>query len=80
MVIPSLIDEFYREAEVLALESIHSFQESIGLMAEIREQKHDDWEIEELTRAIMFDEAQKIESLREEIELARTARKKLERV
>ena len=77
MVIPSLIKEFYREAEVRALETIRSCQESIGLMAEIREQNQNDWEIQELTRGIMFDEAQIIESMREEVERATAARKKL---
>ncbi len=69
-----------KETEAWALNQIRAAQESISLMAEIREQYGKDWEIEELTRAIMFDEAQFIESMRKEAERAREAGKGLERI
>jgi hypothetical protein len=80
MVIPSPINEFYPDTEVWALKIIRACQESIALMEEVREQNPGDWEIEELTRAIMFDEAQMIKSLRMEAESARAACQKLKRV
>jgi hypothetical protein len=72
--------DFYRETEAWALGIIRSCQESIALMAQVRERYLEDWEIEELTRSIMFDEAQAIESLRKGAENARAASKELERV
>lgn len=77
MVNPSLLQEFYRESEEQALEDIRYLQTDMGLMAKIRETFADDWETVELTRAIIFDETQLIQSLTEEIENAREARKKL---
>jgi len=74
---PSLLQEFYRESEEQALEDIRYLQTDMGLMAKIRETFADDWETVELTRAIIFDETQLIQSLTEEIENAREARKKL---
>lgn len=78
--IPSPALEFYQELEEWALESIRASQGSIALMAEIRERYGEDWQIEELTRAIMFDELQIIEGMKGETEYARTSHKKLERV
>ncbi len=63
------------EKECLAQISYH--QRSIGEMNALREQFCDDWEIEELTRAIIFDEAQLIEMFTKEVEGVREARKKL---
>ena len=67
--------EFYQEFEAWALDQIRAGLDSIALMAEIRERHGEDWEIEELTRAIIHDEAHLIESYRREIERAREARK-----
>ena len=79
MVIPSSSKFFYKDQEAWAREAIRQSEESIALMAEIREHwRIDDWEIEELTRAIMFDESRFIESMRKEAECARAAQKKLE--
>jgi len=77
MVIHSLLTEFYEEQEEQALADIRYLQTDMGLMAKIRETFADDWETVELTRAIIFDETQLIQSLTEEIENAREARKKL---
>ena len=75
MVRPSLLAEFYREVEEDALEWIRYLQIDCGEMARVREEFPDDWEIEELTRSIIFDNAQIIEMLRKEVEHARAARK-----
>ncbi|MGA2956106.1 MAG: hypothetical protein ABSF48_10330 [Thermodesulfobacteriota bacterium] len=80
MVTPSLKDQFYQELEAWALEQIRAGQESISLMAEVRERCAADWEIEELTRAIIFDEAQIMESMKGEAERARAAREESQRV
>jgi hypothetical protein len=80
VVTPDLLTEFYRERVDNALAHIRYLALDTGEMSRIREMFRDDWEIEELTRAIIFDEAQIIESLRKEIEHARTARKELKRV
>jgi hypothetical protein len=80
MVNPSLMKQFYQELESWALEQIRAGQQSISLMAEIREGCAGDWEIEELTRAIIFDEVQIMESMKGEAERARTSRKESERV
>ncbi len=66
-----ILEELSLETEAWAQENIRACQVSIALMAEIREKYQDDWEIEELTRAIMFDEAQLIKSLQKEVEVAR---------
>ncbi len=60
------------EAECLGQMAYH--QKSIGEMNEIREQFPDEWQIEELCRAIIFDETQLIQSFQEEIENWRAQR------
>ncbi len=68
MVIPSLQTQFYRERIKDSLSQIRYLLRDIGEMSRIRETIADDWEIEELTRAIIFYEAQIIEDLKGEIE------------
>ena len=80
MVIPSLLNEFYQEQEEQAMRDIRYLQTDMGLMAKIREENPGDWELEELTRAIIFLEVQTIEDLKGEIEIARTACKELKGV
>ena len=80
MVAPSLADEYYREVEESNLDWIRHLQFDCGEMARIREEFQDDWEIEELTRSIIFDNAQTIEILKKEVEHARAARKELARI
>src|SRR5512137_288416 len=75
MVKPPLLDEFYREVEEENLKWMRYLQVDCGEMARIREEFPDDWEIEELTRSIIFDNAQLIEILGKEVENAKTARK-----
>ena len=80
MVIPNLTKEFYQESEAQALQDIRYLQADMGMMASIREAHPDDWEIEELTRAIIFDEAQIINSMKGEAERARAAYEESQRV
>ncbi len=75
-----VLAEFAKGTETWALEQIRAAQESISLMAEIRELCGADWEIEELTRAIIFDEVQHIEDMKGEAERARAAGEEFERV
>jgi hypothetical protein len=77
MVTPNLLKEFYEDSEKQALETIRYLQRDMGRLATIREENPDDWEVEELTRHIIFEEIQSIEALREEVEHARAARKEL---
>jgi hypothetical protein len=77
MVVPSLLQEFYYESEEQGLADIRYLQTDMGVMTKIREENPGDWELEELTRAIIFDEAQTINLLIEEIEHVREARKEL---
>ena len=77
MVIPSLLTEFYEENEAQAMDKIRYLQTDIGEMQKLREENSDDWEIGELTRHIIFLEAQTIEGLKKEIENAREDLKKL---
>ncbi len=51
-------------------------QKNIGELNEIREQFAEDWEIQELTRAIIHDESQLIEMMKGEIQDAREAARK----
>jgi hypothetical protein len=80
MVSPSLLDDYYKEVEEDNLEWIRRLQFDCGEMARIREEFQGDWEIEELTRSIIFDNTQTIETLRKEIEHARAARKEFARI
>ena len=75
--IPSLLTEFYEENEAQAMDKIRYLQTDIGEMQKLREENSDDWEIGELTRHIIFLEAQTIEGLKKEIENAREDLKKL---
>jgi hypothetical protein len=69
-----LIGDLIKDTKTWALEQIQAAQASISLMAQIREQYGEDWQIEELTRVIMYDEAQFIEAMRKEAERASAAR------
>ncbi len=80
MVNPSSAKLLYQELETWPLDQIRAGQESIALMAEIRELCGEDWAIEELTRAIIFDEVEIIEEMKKEAERARTVRKEFKRV
>jgi hypothetical protein len=64
--------EIAEDWEKYCLGEISYLQKNIGEMNAIREDFPDDWEIEELTRAIIHDEGQIIEMLREEVENERT--------
>lgn len=75
--IPNLIKEFYQEKMEDDLKAMRYLQSNMGKMQEIREANPDDWEIEELTRHIIFLEAQTIEGLKKEIENDREDLKKL---
>jgi hypothetical protein len=69
MVIPSLIDEFYRERIEDDVTYMRYLARDIGAMNRIREAYGgEDWEISELTRHIVFLENQISQSLMEEIE------------
>lgn len=80
MVKPSLLDEFYKEVEEDNLKWMHYLQLDCGEMARIREEFPDDWEIEELTRSIIFDNAHLIHILGKEVEHAKAVRKKFARI
>jgi hypothetical protein len=75
--IPNLAKDFYQEKIKDDLKFMRYLQTDVGRMQEIREANPDDWEIQELTRAIMFDEAQTIEGLKRQIEHGREELKKL---
>jgi hypothetical protein len=78
--IPCPALEFYQELEEWAVDSIRASQGSIALMAEIREKFVNDWEIEELTRAIIFEQAQITRAMGGEAEYARAAGKGLKKL
>jgi ERCC4-related helicase len=78
MVGPSLLKEFYRERARDNLAHLQYLSRDIGEMNRVREAVAGDWESEELTRAIIFDEIQTMEYLREEIESDRKALRNLE--
>jgi hypothetical protein len=63
--------------ERCCLDQIVYYQRNIGELNAIREEYPEDWEIQELSRAIIHDEAQIIDLLRKEIENARKSLKKL---
>lgn len=73
-----LLADFYRQKEAWALVQIRAAQDSIASMAEVRERRGDNWEIEELTRVIIFEEAQFIDRMKGEAERAKAASKELE--
>jgi hypothetical protein len=68
MVAPNLIKEFFQEKVDDDLSFMRYLQADAGKMQEIREANPYDWEMEELTRHIIFLEAQTIEGLKKEIE------------
>ena len=80
MVSPSLMEQFYQELEPWALEQIRAGQDSISLLAEIREQCAGDWEMEEMIREMIFEEVHAIEFMKGEAERARAACKESQRV
>ncbi|MGD0625087.1 MAG: hypothetical protein ABSB32_10255 [Thermodesulfobacteriota bacterium] len=80
MVTPFPASDFYAELEAWTLDQIRAGQESISLMAEIRERSAGNWEIEKLTRAIIFDEVQIIEGLKGEAGRARAVCEESQRV
>ena len=71
---------FYEEIEKGNLAAIRYLQKDMGEMNRIREDFSEDWEIQELTRLIIFDEARIIEKLTEEIKHARETKKRLGKV
>ena len=71
---------FYEEIEQDNLTIIRNLQKDMGEMNRIRENFSEDWEIQELTRVIIFNEARLIESLMEEIRDAQQAKKRLGKV
>jgi len=74
--IPNLTKGFYKERIENNLQELRSLQKNIGEMNKLREENSLDWEIEEMTRKIIFDENQLIESLKKEIENDREDLKK----
>jgi hypothetical protein len=79
VVIPSLLAEFYRERIEDNLALMEYLARDIGEMNRIREGAGRDWGIEELTRAIIFEEGQTIELLRKEVENDRKEISKLKK-
>ena len=75
--LPNLVKEFYQEKIEDDLQFMRYLQADMGKMQEIREANPGDWEMEDLTRHIIFLEAQTIEGLKKEIENAREDLKKL---
>lgn len=71
---------FYEEIEKDNLVTIRHLQKDMGEMNRVREDFSEDWEIQELTRVIIFEEARIIEQLMEEIRHARQAKKRLGKV
>lgn len=65
--------EIAADWERICMEEMGYLQRNIGELNKIREDFREDWEIEELTRAIIHDQAKIIELLREEIEGATEA-------
>ena len=80
MVSPNTLVAFYEEIERDNLAAIRDLQKEMGEMNRIREDFSEDWEIQELTRVIIFEEARIIEQLTEEIRNARQAKKRLGKV
>ncbi len=80
MVSPDTLAAFYEEIEKDNLAAIRDLQRDMGEMNRIREEFSEDWEIQELTRVIIFEEARIIEELTEEIRHARQERKRLGKV
>ena len=80
MVSPDPIAAFYEEIEKDNLATIRGLQKDMGEMNRIREDFSEDWEIQELTRVIIFDEARIIGELTEEIRHAREAKKRLGKI
>jgi hypothetical protein len=78
MVNPSLQIEFYRERIEDNLAFLQYLSRDIGEMNRFREACREDWELEDLTRAIIFDETQAMEGLRKEIENDRKTLRDLE--
>ena len=74
---PNPVKDFYEEKIEDDLSFMRYIQADMGKMQEIREANPDDWEMEELTRHIIFLEAQTIEGLKKEIENDREDLKKL---
>ena len=72
--------ELSKAIEARALDQIHYLQEDIGELNCLREAFSEDWEIVELTRAIIHEETRLIQFLQMEVESARTARKESERI
>ncbi len=62
--------------ERICLQEMTYLERNVGELNQIREQWPEDWEIQELCRAIIHDESQLIESLKGEIQDAREALKK----
>jgi len=75
--IPNLAKDFYQERIEDDLSFMRYLQTDAGKMQEIREANPEDWEIQELTRAIIFEEVQTIEKLKEGIEHDREDLKRL---
>ncbi len=72
------LKDYFQEIEVRGLEQIRYLQGDIAAMNRLREAHPGDWELEEVTRAIIYDESQIIEMIREEIEHERADLKKLD--
>jgi hypothetical protein len=74
---PNSLLTYYECIEKDNLAAIVYFQKDIARVGQLREDLSEDWEIEELTRSIMHDEAQIIQNLAEEVADAREAKNKL---
>jgi hypothetical protein len=72
-----LLKELSQETEAWTMDQIRAAQESISLTTDIRERYGGDWEVEELTRSIIFEEVKFIEKMGAEAENARATREEL---
>lgn len=75
--IPNLAKDFYQEKTEDDLSFMRYLQADAGKMQELREANPEDWELEELSRHIIFLETQTIDDLKGEIENGRENLKKL---
>jgi hypothetical protein len=77
---PTFLKEYYEEGIAERLDYIQVASSETKLFQEIREKHHDNWEIVEMCREILFENVKLINRLQEGIENDRTEIKKLSRV
>ncbi len=77
MVIPDFLKNFYEDSISERLDHIRFISSENKVLQGIREQNQDEWQIVELSREILFENAKHIEYLRKGIGNDREAIKKL---